>query len=187
MGTTKCTTGRNEWRREGWVPNLAGTLTAVRLRLMRRAPYFSLLLACASLDAATARAQTGPDTTCSYSRCALRVHNGFFSRRLVRASSGESIARLGSFGSGVNVLLSRSDSGAFYARQYQSRRQAGEVLGLIGMALVLGEMWGGHRHEAGPPTYVGMALTLASVSFVGTSERSLDRAVWWYNRDLPRP
>src|SRR5688500_9977241 len=109
------------------------------LTTMRRAVFLSLLLASATLHLhpATARAQATSDTTCSYSRCALRINYGFFSTRLVRGSTGESVSRLGCFGSGVGLLIAAPDSAAYYARQYQSRRSTSDLLGLVGGALVV--------------------------------------------------
>jgi hypothetical protein len=154
---------------------------------MRCAVVLSLLLACAAQPAG-ARAQGAPDTTCTYSRCALRVSNGFLSTRLVRGSDGQHVSRLGWFGGGVGVLLAGSDSTAHYARQYRNRRTTADALGLLGGALVLvGITRGEDAHEAGPFTLAGLTLGLVALPFGLTSRGSLDRSVWWYNRDLPRP
>jgi hypothetical protein len=154
---------------------------------MRRALLSSLLLACAA-QPTVVRAQAAPDTSCSYSRCGLRVNHGFFSTRLVRGATGESVSRLGWFGSGVGLLLAASDSAAYYARQYKSRRSTSDLLNLVGGALVLVGITGGEGvREAGPFTLAGLTLGLVALPFEFTSRGSLDRAVWWYNRDLPRP
>jgi hypothetical protein len=154
---------------------------------MKRVVSLSLLLACAAQPTAL-RAQAAPDTTCSYSRCALRVDYGFFSTRLVRGSTGESVSRLGWFGRGVDVLLAGSDSAAHYARLYRSQRRTSDALGLVGAALVLlGFSRGEDAREGGPLLLAGITLDLIALPFQFSSRGSLDRSVWWYNRDLPRP
>src|SRR5687768_7400502 len=103
----------------------------------RRAFLPSLLVVCAAVQPATVRAQAAPDTACTYSRCALRVEHRFLSTRLVRGSAAESVARLGWFGSGVDVLLAGPDSAAYHARQYKSRRTTSDALGFVSAALAI--------------------------------------------------
>jgi hypothetical protein len=156
--------------------------------MTRSGLLLSLLLACAALPSGLARAQAAADTTCTYSRCALRVDHGFFSTRLVRGASGESVSRLGWFGSGIDLLLAGSDSTAHHARLYRSRRSTADALGLIGAALAIGGfVQGDDFANSGPLLLAAITLDLAALPFWIGSRRSLDRAVWWYNRDLPRP
>jgi hypothetical protein len=163
---------------------------------MRRAVLLPLLLAYAALhpvdvraQTATVRTQAAPDSACSYSQCALRVEYRFLSTRLVRGAAGESVGRLGWFGSGVGVLLAGPDSAAYHARQYQSRRRTTDALGIVSGALAIVGLTLGRDDidDAGPFLLAGATLELASLPFWLGSRRSLDRAVWWYNRDLPRP
>jgi hypothetical protein len=155
---------------------------------MRRAFLASAFLVCAALDHSTARAQATPDSACSYTRCALRVDYGFWSTRLVRGNTGERVSRLTWFGGGVGVLLDGSDSTAYYARQYQSRRQAADIIGLLGAALVIaGWAAGDELDDPGAYTLAGLTLGLVSMPFQIGLRRSIDRSIWWYNRDLPRP
>ena len=155
---------------------------------MRRVVVPSLLLVYVALQPEPARAQAAPDSTCSYSQCALRVDYGFFSTRLVRGSTGERVARLGWLGSGVDILLAASDSAAHHARQYQSKRRTGEVLGFVGGVLTLAAIWTTDDAVDGSLLIIsGLTFELASLPFVLSARRSLDRSVWWYNRDLPRP
>ena len=155
---------------------------------MRRAVVPSLMLLCTALTPPTVRAQVAPDSACTYSRCALRVDYGWFSTRLVRGTTGEPVARLGWFGSGVDVLLTASDSAAYYAREYQTRRQTDALLGLLaGALLIAGFADGEDMDEGGPLILAGLTLSLVSLPFTVGIRRSLDRSVWWYNRDLSRP
>ena len=155
---------------------------------MRRAVVPSLLLAWVVLAPEPVRAQAPRDSTCSYSQCALRVELGFFSTRLVRGNTGERVARLGWFGTGVDILLAASDSAAHHARQYQSRRRTGDALGWVGGVLTLAAIWTTDDAVDGSLLIIsGIVFELASLPFQFGARRSLDRSVWWYNRDLPRP
>jgi hypothetical protein len=155
---------------------------------MRRPLLVSLLLACAASHPATVRAQTASDSTCSYSQCALRVEERFLSTRLVRGTSGESVGRLGWFGSGVGVLLAGSDSAAYYARQYRSRRRTSNALGLTSAALVLLAVATTDDFlDSRALLVAAIGLDLIALPSALRSRGSLDRAIWWYNRDLPRP
>src|SRR3712207_546661 len=166
-----------------------------RNRVVALAP---LLLACAALLPAAARAQrvqtahtqtaqtqtiparTPGDSSCTYSRCALRVDYGGLSTRLVRGATGESVSRLGWFGSGVDVLLAGPDSAAFHARQFRSRSQISGALGIMAASLAfVGTLQG---NDGAPLVLTGIALELAVLPYWLGSRRSLDRAVWWYNR-----
>jgi hypothetical protein len=157
---------------------------------MKRAVPFTLLLACAALQPAVVRAQAAPDTTtaCSYSRCALRVDHGLLSTRLVRGAAGESVGRLGWFGSGAGVLLAGSDSAAHHARQYRSKRATADALTFVSIAVALvGVSQGDDFVDSGPFLLTSLTLDLIALPFWFGARRSLDRSVWWYNRDLPRP
>jgi hypothetical protein len=154
----------------------------------RRLLLTSVLLACAPFHPATVRAQSPPDSGCSYSRCGLRVEERFLSTRLVRGDSAKSVARLGWFGSGVGVLLAGPDSAAYHARQYRNRQRTLNALGLTSAALVLLTVATTDDFVDSRALIVGaIVLDVAALPFLGGSRRSLDRAIWWYNRDLPRP
>jgi len=169
----------------------------------KRVGLRSLLLACAALlpasvhaqrvqtahtqapHAQAARVPTAADSACTYSRCALRVDYGFLSTRLVRGATDERVSRLGWFGSGVDVLLAGPDSAAFHARQYKSRSQISGALGIMAASLAfVGTLQG---DDGAPLVLTGIALELVALPYWLGSRRSLDRAVWWYNRELPRP
>jgi hypothetical protein len=155
---------------------------------MRRVVPLSLLLACAALQPATVRAQAAPDTACSYSRCALLVEHRLLSTRLVRGPAGQSVGRLGWFGGGVDVLLAGPDSAAYHARQYRSRRATSDALVLASVALALVAVASTDDFGEGSPLLVaGIGLELIALPFWLRARRSLDRSVWWYNRELPRP
>jgi hypothetical protein len=155
---------------------------------MRGVVLPSLLLACAAVQPATLHAQAVPDTACSYSRCGLRIDYRFLSTRLVRGTTGESVARLGWFGRGVDVLLAGPDSAAYHARQYRSSRTTSDVLGFASAALALAGVWQTDDFVKGRPLFLaGVTLELIALPFWLSARRSLDRSVWWYNGALARP
>ena len=158
---------------------------------MRRVALLSLVLAYAALQPATVRAQVpqgAPDTACTYSRCALRIEHRLLSTRVVRGASGESVGRLGWFGGGVDVLLAGRDSAAHYARQYRSKRTTADALTATSIALALISVTQNDSFADGAPFLIaGTTLELIALPFWLGARRSLERSVWWYNRDLPRP
>ena len=130
---------------------------------------------------------------CTYETCALRVEQGFFSVNLVRGEFGEKVSRLGGFGSGVDVLLAGPDSAARYARSYvsASRWSTGlTLLGGIAFGVALASMDDWNDSSFGSPrTVVALAATgivVVSIPFTVKAQRSLSRAVWWYNEELAR-
>ena len=155
---------------------------------VRRLLLLSLVLASAASHPATVRAQTASDSTCSYSQCALRIEHRFLSTRLVRGTAGEPVGRLGWFGSGVGVLLAGPDSAAYHARQYRSKQRTSGALGVTSTALVLiAVATTDDVVDSRPLLVAAIGLDLIALPYALTSRGSLDRAVWWYNRDLPRP
>jgi hypothetical protein len=155
---------------------------------IRRALLPSLFLASTLAYPATLVAQAASDSSCSYTQCALKVDYGFFTTQLKRGASEKSAGRLWLFGSGVGALLAGSDSAAHYARQYQSRRTIADALGITGLALALTAVWTTEDFRDSGPLILGtVLLDLAALPFHLGARRSLERSVWWYNRDLPRP
>ena len=137
------------------------------------------------------RAQSAPPA-CTYATCALRVEPVFLGMALVRGAAGDSAVRLNGFGRGVEPLLAGPDSAAAYARTYISANKTSSVLGLVAVASYIFVMvhTDHFRSDAtGADVAVGVAgvgAAVAGIPFVLRSQRSLSRAVWWYNAALPR-
>jgi hypothetical protein len=88
----------------------------------------------------------------------------------------------------VGVLLAGSDSAAYYARQYRSRRRTSNALGLTSAALVLLAVATTDDFlDSRALLVAAIGLDLIALPSALRSRGSLDRAIWWYNRDLPRP
>ena len=155
----------------------------------------TLIAAAATLALATggaAGAQEPVQLPCSYDSCALRVEwRPLVGNELLRGASGARLARLGAFGPSLADLMIGADSAVRYAREFDARQERGAVAGVVGGALVYGA---GLRcvdeftcsHAAGASFIAGLGLALYGSVEQLRAARALSRAVWWYNRELPR-
>jgi len=143
--------------------------------------------------AAQAPLAAGVPVGCTYATCALRVEPAFFGPRLVRGASGEVVSRLGGFGGGVDSLLAGPDSAAAYGREYVRASQISGALGLIGALAYVVTVVRSENSQYGLPSdadaatmIAGAGFLVASIPFGVRAQRSLSRAIWWYNAALPR-
>jgi hypothetical protein len=159
----------------------------------------NVMMAVVALSAAALRAESQVPTVgsmpvaCTYETCALRIENGFFSINLVKGQSGEKVSRLGGFGSGVDVLLAGPDSAARYARSYVTASRWSNGLTLIGgiaFGLAIASIDDWNDSSIGSTEAVvavaGAGILVVSIPFSLKAQRSLARAVWWYNEELAR-
>lgn len=158
-----------------------------------------LLLTLALLPIRVARTQTtreavaGIQPGCTYASCALRVEQHLFFPRLVRGAAGETVADLGPFGGGSEILLGGPDSVAAHARTYVRSVRVANGLTLAGTvaALVVLVRTNDFDSATTDPANVtiavtGVALSVAAIPFAMHAYRSPSRAVWWYNAALAR-
>jgi hypothetical protein len=161
---------------------------------MSRPHILAAILLAALVAPHSASAQTGgaprAPSACTYETCALRIEPAFFwSPKLVRGRTGEEVGRLGGFGGGVDTLLAGPDSAAAYARVYVTNVRRSAALGLIGgIAYVVASVTSNGFRDT-DDTSVAIALTgagfaIASIPFTIRAQRSLSRAVWFYNASL---
>ncbi len=152
-----------------------------------------LLVLCGALPASAQRAPAA-DSLCTYDACALRIEPAFLGGlRIVRGAEGERVGRLGLFGSDLSEAVASSERAREYALEYERSRTAATLVTLGGVALYALAVIGA---ESGPPSdsnalWIGALAGGVGLTFYGThlnlgSERARSRAVWWYNRDLPR-
>lgn len=135
--------------------------------------------------------QVTTDSLCTYDTCALRVESGFFSTQIVCGAEGTPVSRFGLFGSDLSEVVGSSERALEYARIYD-RTRTPAALTALGAGLLLG-FGAAAAQDNQVSDGVGLGMTigglgLAVVSFqLGTrSQRAFSRALWWYNRDLPR-
>jgi hypothetical protein len=159
-------------------------------------PHIHLAVLLAALAAPhSASAQAGgaarAPSACTYETCALRIEPSFFSgAKLLRGRSGEEVGRLGAFGGGVDTLLAGPDTAAALARVYVTNARRASTLGLIGSIAVIVAYARTDSFRDADDTSLALALTglgftIASIPFTLRAQRSLSRAVWFYNAALP--
>jgi len=171
------------------------------IRLARSAPLAVLLISAAvlMLPARTAGAQQQVASPllrqpCSYDSCALRVEDGWFSRRLVQGTSAEEVARLGFGGPDPVTLLGINDQARSHAERYKSRQRVGSTLALIGAVGSIATyiaLFDVPEDDSKRNTLIAINIGSLVTSYVGrgylqAARRELDRAVWWFNRDASR-
>ncbi|HJR63610.1 MAG TPA: hypothetical protein VJ803_07890 [Gemmatimonadaceae bacterium] len=134
------------------------------------------------------------EDACSYDTCALRVERRFWGSDLVRGAAGERMSGLGFFGADLTGLVQRSDSAVHYARLYRRDQRVSTVLAVVGglatvIALAKADPFDADSDPGGAEWAVlvgGLGVVLASGHYQSSASRALSRAIWWYNRDLPR-
>ena len=127
---------------------------------------------------------TVADTNCTYATCALRVEPGFKGPRLVRGRTNTVAAELGGLEPpAVRELFSQSDSAAAYAGRYARAERVNRLLTYGG--IIVGAVGLAQSDRSNGLTFGGLGALLVSIPYQHTAERSLSRAVWWYNAALP--
>ncbi len=140
---------------------------------------------------ASARAAVGP---CTYETCAIRLDRGFFSgRKVIVGLDGQELG-LGALGGGLVSVVDRVPAAASEARM--GRRNAiksavAGALGSIGVLVALRRYGDRDLVLGNEGAAVGvLTLGLAGAITAGVqgmyAERHYSRAVWLYNRELPR-
>jgi hypothetical protein len=147
----------------------------------------------AALVAAPLAAQSPqPPAGCTYDTCALRREGVFFGQRIVAGVDGRVVARQGFAGFRLDSALATSPRALAEARIH--RREAGVAGALLLAGSVLGAVALVDAARDGDELTGSRATMLvggAALSVVGgwraqIADRALNRALWWFNRDLPR-
>lgn len=140
------------------------------------------------LSADRAAAQQAP-ANCTYDTCALRVRAPTFRapRALVRGLEDIEVARLGLMEPAIAPLVTLSDSAVTHARVYDVLSDRGSIITIVGTVLSIGAPI--VFRETGQK--VGFAVAGIGISIYGgivtnQAQEALSRALWWYNRELPR-
>lgn len=141
--------------------------------------------------AAAARPGRGQADGCTYDRCALRVHRGFWGPRLVRGLEGDKVAGLGLLAPRLTLFAERSDSAARYYELFRKSNNQGAALMLagalvfVGVTVSAGPRWDQPVTTAqGVGLAVGLGLLVAGGIRILPAHNRLSKAVWWYNRTL---
>jgi hypothetical protein len=125
-------------------------------------------------------------SACTYDTCALRVEGA----RILRGAEGTPAGRWGLFQTpDLTYLVQSSERATEHARIFEQTAPTAQWLGLAGALLLVAPRWETDRNVTS--LELGAVIAGAGLSIYGThlqvrAQRALSRAIWWYNRDLPR-
>ena len=137
------------------------------------------------------RAGAAQEPACTWDRCALRVQSSLFSMKVVRGSAGETVAKLGGFGPRIAPLAASPDTAVqrYYA-QFRGAANRATALTLGGFALGVAAVvaYSHHDTRGSAGWLLGASALVDIIQFAEQRHASdrLERAIWWYNRGLPR-
>ena len=177
---------------------------------MRGCLTTSFTAALLAAGTAGAQAPAGVPAGCTYDACALRRERVFFSERLLAGTRGAVVARPrfgGAFA--VDSIVRGVPEAVPYAERYRREQVRGQVLTLVGTLLSAAALVDAVRNADGGTCAVvagvagacsrdgwrgrDTALLLGGIAFnvtggwrIQIADRSLNRAIWYYNRALPR-
>ncbi|HEY0529429.1 MAG TPA: hypothetical protein VGD02_11410 [Gemmatimonadaceae bacterium] len=132
-----------------------------------------------------------PDTVVSYDTQALRLESHWGDYRVVKGKDGAVVGTVGLLRSfDVEKLVSRSPVAAAEARVYHANHLPGSIVGALGgVTFIAGLIMSSNSsNNASSPILViaGAGAIGWSAQHLNTAYSALSRAIWWYNRDLPR-
>jgi hypothetical protein len=141
------------------------------------------------ITAVTAAAKS--DTVVSYDTQALRLESHWGDYRVVKGKDGTVVGTVGLLRSfDVEKLVSRSPVAAAEARAYRANHLPGSIVGAVGgVTFLTGLILSSNSsNNASSPILViaGAGAIGWSAKHLNTAYSALSRAIWWYNRDLPR-
>ncbi|MDQ2665373.1 MAG: hypothetical protein M3Z05_05125 [Gemmatimonadota bacterium] len=114
----------------------------------------------------------------------MRIERGLWSGpSLVRGATGRPVADLGGLRPpDVLTVFAGNDSASMYGRKYLNAARVNHALTLGGAVLAAVGLAQHERLNA--YTAVGAGMLAVSIPFQVDEERTLSRAVWWYNSAL---
>lgn len=150
-------------------------------------------VAALALIASVRVAEAQEAATCSYDSCALRFqHRSLVGVRVVQGASAVKAGSTGIFSLRIPVFESRSDSVRIHYAEYRSHATRAVVLGILGsIAMGAGEALYYHAPRDNRTLMVslisgGAILSIVAVINRAHSQDHVQRAIWLYNRELPR-
>lgn len=149
-------------------------------------------LAALLLLAAPAAAQQPPapfPERCTYDACALRIQAPTLTsaRKLVRGAESTEVVQLGLLQPAIAPFVQLSDSAVVHASSYDELSDRGAIISLAGTAITIIApivMRGTMQKIAF--TGVGIGVSVIGGAISNRAEEALSRAMWHYNRELPR-
>jgi len=131
------------------------------------------------------------DSAHSYDAHALRFESSWGTVRIIRGADGQLVGTGGWFRDiQLEKLVAGSPSALSQARLYEKNNFRGSLVGTVGavtsaVGLVLTT---NSSNSAASPALIigGVGAMVWGFQHVNMSYSALSRALWWYNRDLPR-
>jgi hypothetical protein len=128
----------------------------------------------------------------SYDKDGLRLDSRFGDIRILRGVDGTVVGKIGVFrGAKLSEVVAPSANAVAEARTFQRDYRPGNLVLGLGL-MTFGAALGVSRISDVNPG-ITSSLFVASVGFIGyggfklqSAYNALHRALWWYNRDLPR-
>jgi hypothetical protein len=151
-----------------------------------------LLAVLAALASTTRPAAAQSPSGCTYDDCALRREGVFFGQRIVAGVNGRVVARQGFAGFRLDSALAASPRALAEARIHRRESAAAGVLLLAGSVLgavaLVDAARDGDEIDGTRGTLLvgGAALSVVGGWRAQIADRALNRALWWFNRDLRR-
>ena len=131
------------------------------------------------------------DSARSYDARALRYESTWGNVKIIRGADGQLVATSGWFRDiELEKLVASSPTAVAQARQYEKNNFRGSLVGTLGalsaaVGLVL--TTNGSNNASSPALVIGgVGAMLWGAQHLAMSYSALSRALWWYNRDLPR-
>ena len=135
----------------------------------------------------TLRAQA---SACTYDRCALALHRGFWGRYLVRGDSAVRVARIGFRAPTLAEFAERQDSVGVYIRQFRAGHTSGNWFLVLGtLTAAVGQILVQESRQDAVGTGVlaiGLGVLIVGAERRRHSDNALQRAIWFYNGTLTR-
>jgi hypothetical protein len=144
---------------------------------------------------ATANVANAPqhftDSASSYDASALRFESSWGNVRIIRGAAGQLVGTSGWFRDvELEKLVASSPTAVSEAHLYEQNNFRGSLVGTVGaVTSVIGlVLTTNSSNSASSPALIigGVGAMLWGVQHVNMSYSALSRALWWYNRDLPR-
>ncbi len=131
------------------------------------------------------------DSARTYDARALRFESSWGNVKIIRGAEGQLVGTSGWFRDiELEKLVASSPTAVAQARQYEKNNFRGSLagtLGALGAAVGLVLTTNGSNNASSPALLIGgIGAMLWGAQHLTMSYSALSRALWWFNRDLPR-
>ena len=134
------------------------------------------------------------DSTCTYDRCALRLHYTSSGPRLVQGQSAVSIARIGLYPPRIDLFAAANDSTRSHYEAFRQHHSRAATFGIVSLATLLGSviLHYSSDEDVAQGAAIGLVVTSFGFSLAAGSNRrragnELSQAIWFFNRELTHP